>query len=409
MAKRVVASPAPVLAPLTRAGTAPFRALCRRHGAEATMGEMIFARQLCKGDRREQARLRRPEAETLFGAQIATNQISEGVAACVLAEEAGAAWVDLNCGCPIYEATRRGLGSALLRKPAKLARLVGGLVEGSPLPVSVKIRLSPAGNKDVNALEHIEALAALDHKPAFVTLHARTATQRYGRAATWEDVEACARKAGELGAFPVLGNGDVLTHFEARRKRAVAPTAAGLMVGRGALINPWLFDDIKNQNSWLPTAEERLEVYYSLVAGYRDTFGDDERGRKTAWYFVPFHFNFFHRWRPLSEEHFGAFDVPLIQNGRAVDAALEEIEGPRAHLAPLEQLLRCAHADAGEAIADALWSSRSVADAVAAAEALATPENLAAWEQPDAEARDEDEGHSSSPGKTRGGGGRRNS
>ena len=101
LAKRVVASPAPVLAPLTRAGTAPFRALCRRHGADATMGEMIFARQLCKGDRREQARLRRPEAETLFGAQIATNQISEGVAACVLAEEAGAAWVDLNCGCPI--------------------------------------------------------------------------------------------------------------------------------------------------------------------------------------------------------------------------------------------------------------------------------------------------------------------
>ena len=271
LAKRVVASPAPVLAPLTRAGTAPFRALCRRHGADATMGEMIFARQLCKGDRREQARLRRPEAETLFGAQIATNQISEGVAACVLAEEAGAAWVDLNCGCPIYEATRRGLGSALLRKPAKLARLVGGLVEGSPLPVSVKIRLSPAGNKDVNALEHIEALAALDHKPAFVTLHARTATQRYGRAATWEDVEACARKAGD--AFPVLGNGDVLTHFEARRKRAVAPTAAGLMVGRGALINPWLFDDIRNEKSWLPTAEERLEVYYSLVAGYRDTFG----------------------------------------------------------------------------------------------------------------------------------------
>ena len=70
LAKRVVASPAPVLAPLTRAGTAPFRALCRRHGADATMGEMIFARQLCKGDRREQARLRRPEAETLFGAPI---------------------------------------------------------------------------------------------------------------------------------------------------------------------------------------------------------------------------------------------------------------------------------------------------------------------------------------------------
>ena len=61
--------------------------------------------------------------------------------------------------------------------------------------------------------------------------------------------------------------------FHTGRKRAVAPTAAGLMVGRGALINPWLFDDIRNEKSWLPTAEERLEVYYSLVAGYRDTFG----------------------------------------------------------------------------------------------------------------------------------------
>ena len=119
---------------------------------------------------------------------------------------------------------------------------------------------------------------------------------------------------------------------------------------------------------------------------------------------MPFHFNFFHRWRPLSEDRFGAFEIPLIQNGRAVDAALEEIEGSRAALVPLEQLLRCAHAEAGEAIADALWSSRSVADAVAAAEALATPENLAAWEQPDAETRDEDEGHSSSPGKKRGAG-----
>ena len=76
------------------------------------------------------------------------------------------------------------------------------------------------------------------------------------------------------------------------------------------------------------------------TASLSHRFGDDERGRKTAWYFVPFHFNFFHRWRPLSEDRFGAFEIPLIQNGRAVDAALEEIEGPRAALAPLEQLLR---------------------------------------------------------------------
>jgi len=163
---------------------------------------------------------------------------------------------------------------------------VGGLVAGSPLPVSVKLRLSAASAKDANALAHVEALAALgENRPAFVTLHARTATQRYGKAATWEDVEACARAAGD--AFPVLGNGDVLTHFEARRKRELAPSAGGLMVGRGALISPWIFDDIRNEQSWLPTAEERLEVYYSLASGYRDAFGDDERGKKSAFYFCP--------------------------------------------------------------------------------------------------------------------------
>ena len=141
LVRRLQASPA-VLAPLTRAGTAPFRGLCVAHGCEATMGEMIFARFLNKGDRREVARLRRHESEGLFGAQIATKQISEGVEACERAHEAGADWVDLNCGCPIYEATRRGLGSSLLRKPKKLARLVEGIVAGSPLPVSVKLRLS---------------------------------------------------------------------------------------------------------------------------------------------------------------------------------------------------------------------------------------------------------------------------
>ena len=96
------------------------------------------------------------------------------------------------------------------------------------------------------------------------------------------------------------------------------------------------------------------------MAGYRDTFGDDERGKKTAWYFVPFHFNFFHRWRPLAEDRFGAFDVPLIQNGRAVDAALEEIEGPRAALAPLVQLLRSVWKSTSAEAPSMAWGARNL-------------------------------------------------
>jgi len=171
-----------ILAPLTRGGNLPFRRLCADHGADAAMSEMIFARSLVGrggGGRgvsgAEKTRLRRAPGEELFGVQIATNEIREGVAAARLAADAGACWLDLNCGCPIYEATRRGLGAALLRKPTKLARLVSGLVAESPLPVTVKIRTGP-GEASINApfvAALLEAAGA-----AAVTIHGRTMEQR---------------------------------------------------------------------------------------------------------------------------------------------------------------------------------------------------------------------------------------
>lgn len=111
------------------------------------MGEMAFARNLLKGDPLELSRLRRAKNEPNFGVQIATNTIEEGRLAVVKAHEAGADWVDLNCGCPVFEATRRGLGSSLLSSPSKLAKLVAGIADDSPLPLSVKIRIAPHGKE----------------------------------------------------------------------------------------------------------------------------------------------------------------------------------------------------------------------------------------------------------------------
>jgi tRNA-dihydrouridine synthase 3 len=110
--------------------------------------------------------------------QIATNNIAEGVAAAELAHKAGASFVDLNCGCPIYEATRRGLGSALLRKPPKLARLVEGIAAGIELPLTVKIR-SGLKEDETNAREVVEVLQAAG--AAAVTLHPRSQQQRYSK------------------------------------------------------------------------------------------------------------------------------------------------------------------------------------------------------------------------------------
>lgn len=87
-----------ILAPLTRGGNLPFRRLCADFGCNAAMGEMVFARMLLKGDRIEHARLRRAPNEPFFGVQIATNEVEEGIGAAKLAADAGADWVDLNCG-----------------------------------------------------------------------------------------------------------------------------------------------------------------------------------------------------------------------------------------------------------------------------------------------------------------------
>jgi tRNA-dihydrouridine synthase 3 len=173
-----------ILAPLTRGGNLPFRQLCADFGADAAVSEMVFARSLVgrggggKGaSLAERTRLRRAPGEhgRVFGVQIACKEIREGGAALRLAAESGADYASLNCGCPIHEATRRGLGASLLKKPTKLARLVAGLVAESDLPVEVKIRTGP-GESNVNApfvTALLEAAGA-----AAVTIHGRTMEQR---------------------------------------------------------------------------------------------------------------------------------------------------------------------------------------------------------------------------------------
>ena len=113
--------------------------------------------------------------EDLYGFQIATKVISEGIAASQLAKAQGARWLDINCGCPIYEATRRGLGAVLLRKPRSLAKLVHGIASESDLPVTVKVRLGE-NEKKVNVDRVVKLLSAAG--AAAVTVHGRTMEQR---------------------------------------------------------------------------------------------------------------------------------------------------------------------------------------------------------------------------------------
>lgn len=357
-----------ILAPLTRGGNLPFRRLCADFGMDASVSEMIYARSLLRGDAVEQARIRRSINEPLFGVQIATNLIDEGVNAIdeILRLEdpsrnGAPDFIDLNCGCPIYEATRRGLGSSLLRSPTKLGTLVSGLVSQSKLPLTVKIRLGCEANT-INCSHVVRELRQAG--ATAITIHGRTAQQGYSKDADWELITKVVEEGKKegYGHIPIIGNGDILTYYEARRFMERSGVNS-VMVGRGALIKPWIFQEFNQNRSWNPDMNERIQVYRTLTAYMKDHFGDDAMGWKKSKFFLPWHFEFFCRYKNYPEEEYGdqSMEKPLIQNRYPTED----------DMSPLQILMSNRCTDAHQLIASALWESDSDMDALHKLESLA--------------------------------------
>lgn len=336
-----------ILSPLTKGGNLPFRRLCVELGARITVSEMAYARQITRGSRSELALLRKHDTEACFGVQLASASPRQAVEAGQTAVGHGAAFVDLNCGCPIHDVVRRGMGATLLRRPKALARIVEALAKELPVPVTVKIR---SGWKEdaINAPE--VARLCEEAGAAALTLHARTREQRYSKQADWELI---ARLASER-KIPVIGNGDILTWFEARMRRRQSGCDA-VMVARGALIKPWIFREVAEQKTWVPTPRERIAVYRRLAGHMKEHFRDDALGRERAMRFLPWHFGFFWRYRPLPASQWleRAREYPLMQT------RLEQ----EPDLPPLEAVLRDPRAEVHERLAAALWDSVDDSDA----------------------------------------------
>jgi tRNA-dihydrouridine synthase 3 len=334
-----------VLAPLTVGGNLPFRRLCVELGAQVTFGEMAVVRKLLGGSPSEFALLKSHPDEPFFGVQLADNKPDTLAEGARLAESRGARFVDLNCGCPIHEITRRGLGASLLRKPAKLGRLVAAMAGAVKVPVTVKLRV---GWKEDEANVSQVARVCEESGVAAISIHGRTREQRYSRAADWDVV---GRVAAERGV-PVIGNGDILTHYEARERMSRSGVRS-VMLARGALIKPWLFREIREGRTFLPTPDERFAMLWRLVELLREHFGIDERGQKRTLRFLPWHLNFFCRYLPLPEEAYAeqARAHPLLQSrlqapepGSPLERMLADAR-PETHLRFAGELLAAASRD----------------------------------------------------------------
>ncbi|KAM6501185.1 zinc finger dihydrouridine synthase [Amanita muscaria] len=255
------------LAPLTTVGNLPFRRLCVDFGADITCGEMGLANSFLSGSKEEWSLVRRHPSERIFGVQVAGNKPGNLVPmAEVLSKEIGSDidFVDVNCGCPIDLVFKTGSGSALLDAPGKLGKILAGMNKAlGEIPVTVKLR---TGVKDGRNTAHkLMPRLSTDFGAGCITLHGRTRQQRYTRLADWDYIKECveavkaAEKDQDLPPVPIFGGGDCFSS-EDYWTRVESTGVDGIMVGRGALIKPWLFTEIKEHREWDISARERLDI-----------------------------------------------------------------------------------------------------------------------------------------------------
>lgn len=227
-------APPLVLAPMAGLTDLTFRRLLRRIGGVGlVVSEIVSAEGLVRGGAASRRLLRTAAEEHPVALQISGADPESLARAARLCEEAGADVVDINMGCPAPKVTKGWCGAALLREPALAAAVARAVVRAVRLPVTAKMRLGWSEG-DRTFLEVGRRLEEAGVRG--VTLHGRTREQGYSGKADWEAVAAL--KAAL--SIPVVGNGDVSSPEEALR-RLRETGCDGVMIGRAAVKNPWIF------------------------------------------------------------------------------------------------------------------------------------------------------------------------
>ncbi|KJA22425.1 hypothetical protein HYPSUDRAFT_67097 [Hypholoma sublateritium FD-334 SS-4] len=273
------------LAPLTTVGNLPFRRMCVDLGADITCGEMGLASSFLSGSKEEWSLVRRHPSEKIFGVQVAGNKPANLVpTAEVLAKECGPNldFVDVNCGCPIDLVFKSGSGSALLDSAGKLGKILIGMNQAlGEIPVTVKLRTGVKDGK--NTAHKLMPRLATEWSAGCITLHGRTRQQRYTRLADWDYIKQCVevvrtKEADEdLPPVPIFGGGDCFSSHD-YWTNVEASGVDGVMIGRGALIKPWIFTEIQEKREWDISARERLELIRKYSEYGLNHFGSDTTG-----------------------------------------------------------------------------------------------------------------------------------
>ncbi|GMQ57883.1 tRNA dihydrouridine synthase DusB [Vallitalea sediminicola] len=236
-----------ILAPMAGVTDLPYRILCKEKGCGLVYTEMVSAKAIYYDNKNTKLLMRidekeRPVAVQLFGADP---DLMADMAKRITEENPHIDIIDINMGCPVPKVVNNGEGSALMKKPELIGKIVRKVSEAIDKPLTIKIRKG-FDDSNINAVE--VARIAEENGVSAIGVHGRTRVQYYSGKADWDII----KKVKESVSIPVLGNGDVFTPEDA--KRLIDETGCdGMLIGRGAQGNPWIFSRIIH---FLETGEE---------------------------------------------------------------------------------------------------------------------------------------------------------
>lgn len=274
-----------ILAPMAGVTDLPFRLLCSEQGAGLTGMEMVSAKAIMYGNKNTEGLLaihpkEGPVSLQLFGSDPKiVSEMAKRI------EDRPFAVLDINMGCPVPKIVNNGEGSALMREPKLAGEIIAAVAKAIEKPVTVKIRKG-FDEAHVNAVEM--AKIAEDAGAAAVAVHGRTREQYYSGRADWEIIA----KVKEVVSIPVIGNGDV-TDGESARRMLSETGCDGVMIGRAARGNPWLFGQIAaylkdGQTVPAPSMEEKKAEILRHAALQMETKGEytgvREMRKHLSWY-----------------------------------------------------------------------------------------------------------------------------
>ena len=248
-----------LLAPMEDVSDPPFRSVCKENGADLMFTEFISSEGLIRDAEKSTQKLDIYESERPIGIQIFGDKIESMKKAASISEASNPEIIDINYGCPVKKVVCKGAGAGILLDINKMQKMTSEIVKQVKKPVTVKTRLG-WDDKSIKIVEVAERLQDVGIQA--LTIHGRTRKQMYKGEANWEYIAEV--KNNPRINIPIFGNGDINSPEKAKKYKNKYGVD-GIMIGRSAIGNPWIFNEIKtyikeNKHIKKPSLNNRIET-----------------------------------------------------------------------------------------------------------------------------------------------------